>query len=837
MPSESHLAVVLSFLPLFIVGADLTFSSQFLVPPKWHAMCHSLSDATVTPAPKSIFPFLDDLLGPKPRTGQRGSKQPTNVTMVCVIPNDRNVHWKLNDFRDWLIHNHINENTTPKNRSVTYTVQVVCLTGANVSLPWPMKVPGIRELYVRHCRLTDRYASYMDPVEASLPDELRVLDIRHSAWVMGSGSRDIGITQEETLNLTSDYECGQDTSLEVMVFRNVSDITDLSFDSLNFTTPHKKKKPLKTPGEPQGLMKGAIKPEDSLNKDSGKVVSASQDFKQSLMPPPNMDLTNIEDALTKEAQIDFLDLLKKSLNTRTRCQYSKLRLMDESMAQFTPLFHFEFLVQGANYPVLEIMNYSRIGMNELPRELSEWRRYFPKLIFLDLTHNHISSVSVKKFPTLAPTGRVTFDLRYNNITTLSLETLAEWSRVDNFFVDIRSNPINCGCDMKDFILALKTPLNRYLEQYEYIREMTCATPDNLAGTMLKAVNEDAINCVDVVSSNRLALIVLGGTIFVLLLLMLVVIRYKIEIRILLYTRLHIRLPCDADASRHLKKYDAFVSYSNDDAEWVYENLVKFLEGSDSSAPSSSFPSSPEYTCFAPPSFAAGGLNNFSNSNDNRQSPSSVYSLANNNGTTITFHMDGLEEGKKSPSPSSSSSSSSLSNNHSQRRPFRLCLHQKDFVPGKTIVDNIIDSIEASRHTIIVLSPRFMKSHWAMEELRQAYRQSLVEKTRHLIVVLLETIPKEDMDPLIARCCKTFTYLNANDSLFKDRLIFSLTTKDRDTRRRDRLAAKEKKRLDELERVGCQDNPAFTVQLPRPPEPIRGLSNTSTTSTSVLADYL
>ena len=53
----------------------------------------------------------------------------------------------------------------------------------------------------------------------------------------------------------------------------------------------------------------------------------------------------------------------------------------------------------------------------------------------------------------------------------------------------------------------------------------------------------------------------------------------------------------------------------------------------------------------------------------------------------------------------------------------------------------------------------------------------------------------------------------------------------------RLAAKERKRLEKLERVGGQDNPAFAVQLPRPPEPVRGLSNISTTSTSVLAEYL
>ena len=744
MSPQSVLPALYSFLVLFLVGTDLSFSSQIFIPPTWRAMCHSLADAAATPAPFFMFPFksLNDLLGPKPRIGQSGNRA-INITLACVIPNDRKIYWKLNDFRDWVIRNHINENTTPENRSVTYILQVACTVGANISLPWPMKVPGLRELYVRSCRLTDRYASYMDTVEASLPDELRVLDIRHSSWVMGTGSHDIGITPEETLNLTSAYECGQDTSLEMIILRNVSDVTDFGFDSLNFTTPRGKSNKVKTVELTPGLIEGVIKPEDSLIKDSEKVVSASQDFKQSLMPPPNTDFTNIEDSMSKEAQIDFLDLLKKSLNTRTRCQYSNLRVLDESMAQFTPLFHFEFLVQGANYPVLEIMNYSRIGMNKLPRELSEWRRYFPKLTFLDLTHNHISSVSVKKFPTLASTGRVTFDLRYNNISTLSMNMLAEWSRVDEFFVDIRNNPISCDCDMKDFILTLKRPLDQYLQQYEYVREMTCVTPDNLAGTMLKSVDEESMKCIDVVSSNRIALIVLGGTVFVLLLLMLVVIRYKVEIRILLYTRLHVRLPWDADASCHLKKYDAFVSYSNDDALWVYDNLVKFLEGSDTSSPSSSLPSSPESPHSSLPLFTTSGFSSFRSTSELSSNVSSVYKHVNNNisnnGSSITFHLDDMEGGEKSHSSSPSSSTSSLSYTRPGRRQFRLCLHQKDFVPGKTIVDNIVDCIEASRHTIIVLSPRFMKSHWAMEELRQAYRQSLVEKTRHLIVILLETV--------------------------------------------------------------------------------------------------
>jgi hypothetical protein len=42
------------------------------------------------------------------------------------------------------------------------------------------------------------------------------------------------------------------------------------------------------------------------------------------------------------------------------------------------------------------------------------------------------------------------------------------------------------------------------------------------------------------------------------------------------------------------------------------------------------------------------------------------------------------------------------------RACKLCIHQRDFVVGKPIIDNIIDCIAASRHTIIVLSNNFVK---------------------------------------------------------------------------------------------------------------------------------
>ncbi|XP_035824333.1 uncharacterized protein LOC101845154 [Aplysia californica] len=670
------------------------------------------------------------------------------------------------------------------------------------------------------------YADYQNPVAGSSPDELRVLDIRHSAWILSDSNPLTSVAGADQLNLTSDYDCGHDRSLEVFINRNVTDIiepSNVSLHDLGLSLDDVQKQ-LNSDLEEDldltfmfGGTTGPVKPEDRLNRDREKVVSDENTFKR--IGPKNgnqskeggpagqQDLSALSaarDESSVEAETDFLDVLNKAFKTRTRCHYKRLIVLDESQNRLTPLFHFEFLVQEADYPVLEVMNFSNIMLRAVPRELSQWRRHFAALTLLDLSHNLISELEVANYPPRPGAKLVTFDLRHNNITTLSKDVLQKWAEVEGFHVDIRDNPIHCGCELSSFLSYLHNPtaFAGRLAQYEYVKHLRCASPMNLAGNPLHKLSVDMLSCPEM-ESNAEALIALGVILVLLILGIIFVLKFKVEIRILLYTRLHIRLPCDSDDARHSKTYDAFVSYSNEDDTWVFENLVKYLENRDN--------------IFSVNDFQLKG-----------------------HGHRDVNHTD------------------------PNRKTFKLCIHQvRDFIPGKTIFDNIVESIEASRHTIIVLSPSFMRSHWAMEELRQAYKQSLVEKTRHLIVLLLEKVPKEQMDPLISRCCKTFTYLDVHDSFFKDRLVFSLSTKDRAARRRERLEA-EKSGRDRLSSpsslstlgpesssshyydinsaylnsgyINNTEGPSAYSPLPvRPSETLRELSNMSTSSTTALTD--
>ncbi|XP_044273554.1 toll-like receptor 6 [Varanus komodoensis] len=72
---------------------------------------------------------------------------------------------------------------------------------------------------------------------------------------------------------------------------------------------------------------------------------------------------------------------------------------------------------------------------------------------------------------------------------------------------------------------------------------------------------------------------------------------------------------------------------------------------------------------------------------------------------------------------------------------RICQHERNFVAGKSIVENIIDCTEKSYKTIFVLSPNFVQSDWCHYELYFAQHKVFSENADNLILVLLEPIPK------------------------------------------------------------------------------------------------
>lgn len=113
------------------------------------------------------------------------------------------------------------------------------------------------------------------------------------------------------------------------------------------------------------------------------------------------------------------------------------------------------------------------------------------------------------------------------------------------------------------------------------------------------------------------------------------------------------------------------------------------------------------------------------------------------------------------------------------KKFKLCLNYRDFngvMIGNNvnyISDTIVQAIDTSRRTIMILSDNFIKSEWCRFEFKTAHHQVLKDRKKRLIVILYGDIPDKDLDPDIRLYLKTNTYIKWGDKLFWEKLKYSL----------------------------------------------------------------
>ncbi|XP_068110906.1 toll-like receptor 2 [Hyperolius riggenbachi] len=94
-------------------------------------------------------------------------------------------------------------------------------------------------------------------------------------------------------------------------------------------------------------------------------------------------------------------------------------------------------------------------------------------------------------------------------------------------------------------------------------------------------------------------------------------------------------------------------------------------------------------------------------------------------------------------------------------PYRVCIHERDFQPGKWIIDNIIESIENSRKIIFVLSHNFINSEWCNYELYFAHQRAIGHAFEDIILVVKESVSIKELPKRFHRLRKllrTKTYL-------------------------------------------------------------------------------
>ncbi|KAM4049725.1 toll-like receptor 1 isoform 1-T2 [Anomaloglossus baeobatrachus] len=238
----------------------------------------------------------------------------------------------------------------------------------------------------------------------------------------------------------------------------------------------------------------------------------------------------------------------------------------------------------------------------------------------------------------------------NLIYSPSKEHLTKCQNVKQ--IVLGKNKYQCNCELQEFISSAES---LYENLVGWPQSFMCEHPQELRGVMLKNFRPSKLSC------NIFILVgVIVGTMAVLFIFMLFLCKHfdlPWYIRMIfqwLRRKYRIRNVHNDEAIMG-KRFHAFISYSQEDNEWVKKLLIPNLEKSD--------------------------------------------------------------------------------------QAIKLCHHERDFIPGKTIVENIINCIEKSFKSIFVLSPNFIQSEWCHYELYFAQHSLFGKNSDNLILILLDPIPQ------------------------------------------------------------------------------------------------
>nr|UHH89796.1 TLR2A [Eudyptes moseleyi] len=306
-------------------------------------------------------------------------------------------------------------------------------------------------------------------------------------------------------------------------------------------------------------------------------------------------------------------------------------------------------------PTLEVLDVSANNLREFGLQL-------PFLKELYLAKNQL-----KALPGAAPIPNlVAMSVRRNKLNSFSREEFESFKKLE--LLDASDNNFICSCEFLSFIhhqAGIAQVLVGWPDKY------VCDSPLAVRGVHVGAVHLSLMEC------HKFLVVSLICALVFLVILILVAVGYKYHA--VWYLRMTWAwLQAKRKPKRAPPKdicYDAFVSYSENDSDWVENIMVRELE----------------QAC----------------------------------------------------------------------PPFRLCLHKRDFVPGKWIVDNIIDSIEKSHKTLFVLSEHFVQSEWCKYELDFSHFRLFDENNDAAILVLLEPIQSKAIPK---RFCKLRKIMNTKTYL-------------------------------------------------------------------------
>ncbi|KAG8226189.1 hypothetical protein J437_LFUL012471 [Ladona fulva] len=112
--------------------------------------------------------------------------------------------------------------------------------------------------------------------------------------------------------------------------------------------------------------------------------------------------------------------------------------------------------------------------------------------------------------------------------------------------------------------------------------------------------------------------------------------------------------------------------------------------------------------------------------------------------------------------------------------YQLCLHDRNFPLGGIVTQNIVDSIDKSRKTLLILSKNFVESQWCCWEMEMANHKLFNDSRNFLILIELDRLDRKMLPRHLRFLMETRTYLEwpENNSISKD--VLEVETSQTDT---------------------------------------------------------
>jgi len=109
--------------------------------------------------------------------------------------------------------------------------------------------------------------------------------------------------------------------------------------------------------------------------------------------------------------------------------------------------------------------------------------------------------------------------------------------------------------------------------------------------------------------------------------------------------------------------------------------------------------------------------------------------------------------------------------------YRCLIHGRDWEVGAMIPDQILDSVSASRRTVVVLSRSYLNSTWSRMEFQAAHTKTMEEKTQRVILLLHGSLPPlSQMDEDLQKYINANTAIHTDDPWFWQKLRYALPRK-------------------------------------------------------------